>query len=59
MDNVCELLTDHPMETPGTVPQTQRHSRLKTVPLSQSTDRTIPDDREGHLNPTKDIVVDA
>ena len=27
--------------------------------LSKSTDRTIPDDRKGHLNPTKDIVVDA
>ena len=32
VDNVSELLTDHPMEVPGTVPQTQRHSRPKTVP---------------------------
>ena len=53
VDNVSELSTDHPMEIPGTVLQTQRHSR------SQSTYRTIQDDRKGHLNPTKDIVVDA
>ena len=32
VDNVSELSTDHPMEVPGTVPQTQRHSRPKTVP---------------------------
>ena len=31
VDNVSELSTDHPMEIPGTVPQTQRHSRLKTA----------------------------
>ena len=30
--DVSELSTDHPMEIPGTVPQTQRHSRPKTVP---------------------------
>ena len=41
------------------------HHRFRDIPgprlyhLSQSTDRTIPDDREGHVNPTKDIVVDA
>ena len=40
------------------------HHRLRNFPgprlyhLSQSTDRTIPDDR-GHVNPTKDFVVDA
>ena len=32
VDNVSELSTDHPMEVPGTVSQTQRHSRPKTVP---------------------------
>ena len=38
------------------------HHKLRDIPgprlyhLSQSTDRTIPDDRKGHLNPTKDIV---
>ena len=41
------------------------HHRFRDIPgprlyhLSQSTDRTIPDDREGHVIPTKDIVVDA
>ena len=41
------------------------HHRFRDIPgprlyhLSQSTGRTIPDDREGHINPTKDIVVDA
>ena len=41
------------------------HHRFRDIPgpglyhLSQSTDRTSPDDREGHVNPTKDIVVDA
>ena len=41
------------------------HHRFRNIPgpglyhLSQSTDRTIPDDREGHVNPTKDIVVDV
>ena len=41
------------------------HHRFRDIPgprlyhLTQSTDRTIPDDREGHVNPTKDIVVDA
>ena len=33
VDNVSKLSTDHPMEIPGTIPQTQRHSRPKTVPL--------------------------
>ena len=32
VDNVSELWTDHPMEIPGTAPQTQRYSRPKTVP---------------------------
>ena len=60
VDNVSELSTDHPMEVPGTASH-----RLRDIPgpilyhLSQSTDRTIPDDREGQVNPTKDIVVDA
>ena len=41
------------------------HHRFRDIPgprlyhLSESTDRTIPDDREGHVNPAKDIVVDA
>ena len=49
------------------VPWTYRglHHRFRDIPgprlyhLSQSMDRTIPDDRKGHVNPTKDIVVDA
>ena len=59
VDNVSDLSTDHPMEIRGL------YHRLRDIPgprlchLSQSTDRTIPDDREGHLNPTKDIVVGA
>ena len=57
VDNVSELSTDHPMEIPGTVPQPVPGPRL--YHLAQSTDRTIPDDREGYVNPTKDIVVDA
>ena len=56
--DVSELPTDHPMEIPGIVPQTQRHSSPRLYHLFQSTDRTIPDDRKGHLNQTKDIVVD-
>ena len=32
VDNASELSTDHPMEIPETAPQTQRHSRPKTVP---------------------------
>ena len=32
VDNVSELMTDPPMEIPGTAPQIQRHSRPKTVP---------------------------
>ena len=46
------------MEIPRTVPQTQRHSRLKTVPPVPEYGPDNPR-RKGHLNPAKDIVFDA
>ena len=57
-DNVSELSAGHPMEIPGLYHRLRDILGPRLYHLSQSTDWTIPDDREGLLNP-KDIVVDA
>ena len=59
VDNVSELSADHPMEIPGTVPQTQRHSMPKTVPPVPDYGPDNPRRPKRTPKRPKDIVVDA